>query len=368
MMMIRLVTIFVAILIQVALGEECINNGTTTYIEIYNCNSVSYQSLNHNFQTGKIKKIGAGERNNEFPTIDNTFFKNMNDLIELWLHDCKIEKINENAFDNLKYLSSLGLKGNKIKTLHVNTFGNLGNLKKLYLYENQIKELPAKLFEKNSNLKILSLYRNEIQELPAGIFGTLKELEVLGLGENNLKIIHGSTFQNNKNLRKLWLYSNKIEAVEEETFDELKKLTLLNLNLNRNINEQYGSNDANKTIDLTQVSSDLSECYRSYNIYFNITKTTTTKKNLLDSDSSKKDSMDCECKTTSLDILTTPIIIYAAIATILLIIAIIVNIKLNAKIKNAERKRFEVAKRQSFHYYSQPDEIAQPDHEYELHQ
>jgi Leucine-rich repeat (LRR) protein len=367
MMMIRLVTIFVAILIQVACGEACTNNGTKAEIQIYNCDIVSYQNLARDFQTGKITSFGAGKRNNEFPTIVQKMFQNMTGLIEVWLYDCKIERIDENAFASLVFLSSLSLKGNKIKTLHVNTFRKLGNLKKLYLFENQIEELPAKLFERNLNLKTLHLDQNEIQELPAGLFGTLTELEELAINENKLEIVHGSTFRNNENLKKLYLRSNKIEAVEEETFDELKKLTLLNLKLNRYINTAYGSNDANNIIDLTQVSSDLSECYKNYNTHFNITKTTTTKKNLLDSDSSKKDSLDCECKTTSLDISTVPmLIIYAAIVTILFVIAIIVIIKLNAKIKNAERKRFEVAKRESFHYYSQADEIAQPAHEYEL--
>ncbi len=293
MMMNLLITIFVAILIQVAFGEECINNGTkTTFIQIYNCNSVSYQKLARDFETEEITKFDASERNNEFPTIHNEMFRGINNLEALWLGDCKIEEIDENAFDNLQILIFLGLHKNRIKTLHVNTFSNLGNLKNIYLDENQLKELPAKLFESN------------------------------------------------KKLRKLYLSSNKIEAVEEGTFDGLTELTVLNLNNNTCINKLYGDNGSNKTICLAQVSYDLSTCYNNYEAYF---KTSTLKKLL-----------DLYSKT------PTPILIYAAIVTILLIISIIINIKLNAKIKNVDQNRFEMENRVSYHYYSRPDEFTQP--------
>ncbi len=55
LMMILLITISVTILIQIAGGKACIDNGTTTtFIDIFNCNSVSYQNLLRNFQTEKI--------------------------------------------------------------------------------------------------------------------------------------------------------------------------------------------------------------------------------------------------------------------------------------------------------------------------
>jgi Leucine-rich repeat (LRR) protein len=170
-MMIRLVTIFVAILLQVIFGEACINNGTKAdFIDIYNCNSVSYQNLLRNFQIEEITKFNAGSQNNKFPTIVQKMFQGMDDLEKIWLYDCKIENIDENAFDNLKVLSNLSLKGNKIKTLHVNTFGNLENLKELYLYENQLQELPAKIFEKNIKLDTLFLQQNEIKEFSSRAF------------------------------------------------------------------------------------------------------------------------------------------------------------------------------------------------------
>jgi hypothetical protein len=343
MMMIRLVTIFVTILIQVAGGEECTNNGTKANIHIYNCDGVSYQNLARDFQTEKITSFNAGSQNNVFPTIDNKIFQGMNNLEKLYLYECKIGKIDENAFADLKYLSILSLHKNRIKALHVNTFGKLGNLKELYLSENQIKELPAKLFERNLKLRKLYIRLNEIQELPAGLFGTLTELEELTTRNNKLEIIHGSTFQNNKKLRKLYLYSNKIRAVAPGTFKEFTELTVLNMNNNTCINILYGSNTSNKTIDLTQVSSDLSACYENYEAFFRelITR---------ESESHK-----------SSDVSTTPMLtIYAAIVTILLIIAIFVVIKLNAKIKNLGQNKFEMANRESYHYYSQADEITQP--------
>jgi Leucine-rich repeat (LRR) protein len=267
-MMILLITIFVAILLQVAFGQKCVNNRNIDYIVIFNCDAVSYQNLARDFQTEKITKFNAGSQNNEFPTIDQKMFRGMNNLDRLWLFDCKIEEIDENAFADLKYLSFLSLQENKIKTLHVNTFGYLGNLKNIYLYKNQIKELPAKLFERNLKLRILHMYRNKIKELPAGLFEILTDLEELAISDNQLKVIYGSTFRSNENLRRLWLQSNKIEAVAAGTFDGLTKVTLLDLENNTYINESYTSNEADDTIDLSQVSSDLSTCYANYEAYF----------------------------------------------------------------------------------------------------
>jgi Leucine-rich repeat (LRR) protein len=142
MMIIKLITIFVTILVQVAGGEKCTNIGTTTFIDIYNCNSVSYQKLARDFKLEEITKLDAGSQNNEFPTINQKMLQGMNNLEKIWLEECKIEKIDENAFDNLKYLSGLSLWGNKIKTLHVNMFNNLENLKELYLNKNRWKNFP----------------------------------------------------------------------------------------------------------------------------------------------------------------------------------------------------------------------------------
>jgi hypothetical protein len=335
-MMILLITIFVTILIQVAGGEKCINNRNTTYIVIYNCNGVSYQNLAPDFQTEKITKFNASFRNNEFPKIDQKMFRNMTGLIELWLADCKIEKIDENAFANLKVLSALSLRVNQIKSLHVNTFSNLGNLKELYLLGNQIKELPAKLFEKNINLRFLDLQQNEITELPAGLFETLPGLVLLAINENQLKVIHGSTFLNNKKLRKLYLGFNKIEAVAPGTFDELTKLIGLYLRNNICIDTFYVDNTSNKTIDLTQVSSDLSACYANYE---------NNSEPVFEATTNFKDSLDCDRHTSS-DVSATPMLtIYASTVTILVIIAIIIIIILIAKDKNVDQNSFEMERR-----------------------
>jgi hypothetical protein len=339
-MLIRLVTIFVTFLINSVSGGKCTNNGSTdNKIQIHNCDSVSYQNLARHFEMQKISKFSAGERNNEFPTISDKMHQSMINLIELWLDDCQIEEIDENAFANLKYLSSLSLQRNKLRALHVNTFSNLGNLRKLFLKENQFEELPAKLFEKNINLRKLYMPQNEIKKLPAGLFETLSELEELSIRNNHLEVLHGTTFEKNKNLIKLYLHYNQIEAVEEGTFDGLTKLTVLNLKLNRYINAIYGSNEAKNIIDLTKVFTDLRESNDKYNTYFK--------------SSSKTSPSDSQTP------LITILIIYASIVTILLIIAIIVIVKSNGKnnTQSHSQKTFEMEERVSYHYYSRPDEI-----------
>jgi hypothetical protein len=218
-------------------------------------------------------------------------------------------------------------------------FGTLTQLEELAINENKLGILHRSTFRSNKNLKKLYLHQNEIQVLQAGLFGTLTDLEELAINDNKLKIIHGSTFRSNKNLKKLYLSSNKIRAVAGGAFDELKKLTLLNLENNTCINTAYGSNDANETIDLTQVSSDLSTCYDNYEASFRtLSELASTREDLV-------------CPTPS----ATPITIYAAIVTILLIISIFVVIKSSSKDKNPIGQNNFAMEKRSTHYYSQAD-------------
>jgi Leucine-rich repeat (LRR) protein len=188
-------------------------------------------------------------------------------------------------------------------------------------------------------LETLYINQNEIQELPAGLFETLTDLEELAINENELQIVHGSTFRSNKKLRKLYLYSNNIRAVAAGTFDGLNKLTLLDLENNTFINTIYKSNTANKTIDLTQVSSDLSTCYDNYESTFRtLSELAATRE-------------DLDCPTPS----ATPITIYASIVTILLLISIFLVIKSSSKDKNPIGQNNFTMQGRSTHYYSQAD-------------
>jgi Leucine-rich repeat (LRR) protein len=158
-----LVTLSVAILIDRSWSQTCRKekvDWSGDGIEIHDCDSASYKKLLESFNLEKVVWIYAGDRGNVFPVIDDTFFNKNRNLTVLWLHNCGIETIKENAFSNLKVLSLLALSENKIKKLPENTFRELPNLIKLYLGKNQIETIPEKLFEGNGKLEKLWMHEN----------------------------------------------------------------------------------------------------------------------------------------------------------------------------------------------------------------
>jgi Leucine-rich repeat (LRR) protein len=364
----------VATLIDRSWSQSCkkeeiswIENG----IEIRDCDSVSYKKLIQNFHSEKNEKIFAGDKNNSFPVIDDRFFNKSKNLVGLWLSQCDIETVEENAFSNLKVLSVLDLSSNKIKNLHKNTFRELANLTEILLYRNQIETIPEKLFEGNGKLKELQMQKNKIKKIPIGVFDALTELKWLLMGANELVIIHRSTFEQNKKLEKLWLSNNKINGISKGTFETLKNLTYLDLANNACINKRYSSRSP---INLDQVSSDLRKCYENYETISTMTVSTFLSTNLETtaevSTTGSIQASDTSTETAKISKRNSselPTLVLVSISTILSVTGVIAIFTFIQKTKKVfkelkERQEFEMKQRESFHYYSQPDTPAQIEH------
>jgi Leucine-rich repeat (LRR) protein len=343
-----LVTFFVATLIDRSWSQTCrkekgyVENG----IEIHDCDTASFKKLLESFDLEKVVSIYAGRKGNSFPVIDNKFFDKNNNLTQLTLSQCKIETVEENTFSNLKVLSFLDLSGNKIKMLDENTFRELASLTGLNLNGNQIETIPEKLFEGNGKLEWLLISSNKIKQIPIGVFDALTELKWLLMGGNELEIIHRSTFKQNKKLERLSFYNNKIHGIAERTLEGLRSLTELDLSNNTCINKKY---ESKSSINLDQVSTDLETCHDNYENFLRAVFNKSPES--VESPQAKSSSY----------------LIIISISTILSISGVITIFFFIQKTKKVfkelkERQEFELKKRESCHYYSQPDTPAQIEH------
>jgi hypothetical protein len=279
---IQLFIFLVATLIHESLGQTCRKSGSSTQVGIHDCGSGSFAQLSQNFEAENFVGLDAGNKTNNFPTLDNSMFQKMTNLAELELSGCKIKKIDESAFSQLT------------------------------------------------------------------------KLEKLTIDHNELEVIHRSSFKRNQKLKVLLLDSNKIHSVAEGTFDELTKLAWLNLYENLCINKRYGSSKSQVLVILSQVSSDLNNCYSNYALPKNTIM-----------EISPKTSSDSEPNHSKITPISPEILaLILAILTVvgkIFIITVIQKIKKIFKEDN-ERQEIEMRNRESGHYYSKADTPAQIEH------
>jgi Leucine-rich repeat (LRR) protein len=332
-----IVIVFVAVLIHLARAQICRKSGNErykTHIAIWDCNSSSYEELSLDLEMENIVKFDAGNRNNKFPMIDSSMFRNMSHLDELNLVDCSVESIEENAFSNLKFLRKLDLAGNKIQELFVNVFRSLVNLKELNLANNLIEIVPV----------------------PVNLFQGIHKLTVVSMAYN------------------------RIDKIAEGTFDELPGLTNLDLRNNSCIDRAYGLHWSNGSIDLEQITLDLGECNNNYESFLLDESTTTLQFESINSttealEEDEDDSMSTETKVVPkkpLDLGTSQppqyskkcssdwLIIFSSISLILSIIGVIAIHFIIQKIKKTlneieESENLGSNRRRSHHYHSKPD-------------
>ncbi|XP_043940465.1 volume-regulated anion channel subunit LRRC8D-like [Protopterus annectens] len=156
--------------------------------------------------------------------------KNMVNLSELQLENCKLEQIPKVIF-SMTSLQKLDLKSNAIWSVKdISNFIYLKRLTCLRLWHNNIPSVPNTI----SNIKILEqlfLSNNKLTDLPSGIF-MLKKLIILDVSNNLIKILPEEIGQLEA-LQNLTISDNILAALPVQLFNcvRLKSLNLSNNNL-----------------------------------------------------------------------------------------------------------------------------------------
>ncbi|XP_078048586.1 uncharacterized protein LOC144475974 [Augochlora pura] len=139
----------------------------------------------------------------------------------------------------------LDTSGNDIRFLPSNIFVRvrLTNLQRLYLRECRIDRIDNEALAGLTNLVELDLSHNLLAAVPSGSFANTPFLRDLVLANNPLKKIHSLAFKSTPNLVKLDLSHTQLAEVEKRGFRGLELLESLKLNHNQLVTFHPGTFD-----------------------------------------------------------------------------------------------------------------------------
>lgn len=139
---------------------------------------------------------------------DKVFFEvDLVNLIYLFLMQCHISRIDEEAFFGLENLVELDISFNKIIFLGRNTFSPLTNLKRLKIEGNNLGSIGNGLLLSLSSLEMIDLSSNKLTRLNNNVFPNSKTLTCINVSKNNITYMNVSTIEHLK-LRSLQLHEN----------------------------------------------------------------------------------------------------------------------------------------------------------------
>ncbi|ESO90791.1 hypothetical protein LOTGIDRAFT_122743, partial [Lottia gigantea] len=176
---------------------------------------------------------------NGITKIPANYLSPLKKLLQLYLNDNKLSKINEG--DLPKSLEIINLAFNPLTRndiTSVPSFCNgkepiFPNLKNLYLDKNCLFHITPENIDCLKNLESLNISQTNMHYLPDNMFNSLTSLRTLSLeytGFNGIKRVNPDFFAPLKKLKILYLNGNKITRVYENDLPE--NLEVLNLSYN----------------------------------------------------------------------------------------------------------------------------------------
>jgi Leucine-rich repeat (LRR) protein len=192
-------------------------------------------------------------------SIKSIDLRSLTNLVLLSLGYIGLFSLNKNLLQNNSKLTSFYLYGNgDLCALDDGFFKNNPNLVNIKLYDNQLENIPNALLANTPSLQQLSLGRNKIKSLSSTAFQKFSNLQWLDLSHNLLTSLPKDIFSNNTGLQYIYLNDNKLNAIYQTTFTNLKKMNHLLLKNNVCIDAEFY--DSNKPLNSTAVMQALTKC------------------------------------------------------------------------------------------------------------
>jgi Leucine-rich repeat (LRR) protein len=219
--------------------------------------------------------------NTELSHVNNEWFINNRNLIDLWLFTNHISNVTEPVFAGLTSLQNLNfndnqlnvfncegltslthlnlesnrfteitdatiigmsslarlefinLSYNNIATIPTGAFRSLTSLTFLNMGFANIQRLESGAFEGLTNLVTITLNDNNIADLPMGIFAMSSRFTSITVSGNKLRVIRRSAFASALSLLiQLYLNQNEVVAIDDDFFTDATSLNYLNLHDN----------------------------------------------------------------------------------------------------------------------------------------
>lgn len=129
----------------------------------------------------------------------------------------------------------LNLNRNHLQILPSKIFQELGliNLQKIFLSECNISSIYNDAFTQLTNLIELDLSKNQLNQVPNESLKHCFNLRRLQLNQNEIKLIDSDSFSTLTQLKSLDLSSSKIELIQPNAFRGLERLEFLKIDDNR---------------------------------------------------------------------------------------------------------------------------------------
>lgn len=134
--------------------------------------------------------------NNNFQILPSKVFqeRGLVNLQKIFLSNCTLGMIAQDAFHQLNHLVELDLSQNLLTSVPSESFRNLINVRRLLLRQNPIKSLRESNFVSLSKLEHLDLSHCQIDSIEAGSFRGIQYLKSLKLNNNRLTTLASNVF------------------------------------------------------------------------------------------------------------------------------------------------------------------------------
>ncbi|XP_076749373.1 leucine-rich repeat, immunoglobulin-like domain and transmembrane domain-containing protein 2 [Xylocopa sonorina] len=147
---------------------------------------------------------------NDIRTLPSNIFVRvrLTNLQRLYLRECRIDRIDNEALAGLTNLVELDLSHNLLTAVPTSSFLDTPFLRDLVLSNNPLKRVHSFAFKSTPNLVKLDLSRTQLIEIEAKGFRGLELLESLKLNNNQLSTLHPGTFDPLNKLTSIELHDN----------------------------------------------------------------------------------------------------------------------------------------------------------------
>lgn len=195
------------------------------------------------------------------PFIISQLFETFSEAIIVRIDRAILRRIQPNSFVNASSLRRIFITDNPLDFIPAQAFLGVPQLDWLILSQNSIEKIDENAFEGLENLWFLVLENNRLRELPKDVFKPLTGVGDINLDNNLLEILDESLFQYNVRLRQLRISGNRINAVAATAFDNINALSVLLLQSNRCVDQQW---IIIGLVTLEDIVNDLEVCVRNF--------------------------------------------------------------------------------------------------------
>jgi len=168
-------------------------------------------------------------------TVNSNAFQDFKNLTTLWIADCSISSIADDAFNGIgSSLHYLYFTAADVTQYPEAVTQNLGELTYLDLSQNKIASIPKNAFLLFPKLKFLDMSSNPLAgAIERGSLDVLPaSLRQLSLSDMGLTVVPKSMLRDRPNLQSLELYRNNISVIRSDDFLYAQTLTILSLSTN----------------------------------------------------------------------------------------------------------------------------------------